>query len=285
MGINQSTPGELFVYECWGSRAPRVEPCFEGYLGLWPVPPFYYLFADRQVLSLVTGWLLGQPDWTLRDTYTLDYDQWQQGGHESCDIGSFRIVKQESSENPWDPDRIIRLQPGLVFGSGLHPATQACLQVIDRYEHQFRGAKVIDLGTGTGLLAIACGRLGASRVVAVDYNPMAIRETRANIVLNGLEGVIQPVLALGLTAFTTAADWLIMNLEYPALTQVLRDGRWSSYPKVLVSGFLLAQWEELQEFIPHGHRLDFWFDWQGWGAGVFINGAGGSVKNPGIISG
>jgi hypothetical protein len=46
-------PEELHVYECWGPRSPDREPCFEGFLGLWPEPLFYYLFTDRQALSWV----------------------------------------------------------------------------------------------------------------------------------------------------------------------------------------------------------------------------------------
>ncbi len=285
MGKNQSTPSELHVYECWGNQPPRTEPCFEGYLGLWPETPFYYLFADRQVLSLVTDWVQEQPGWSLRGRYLLDYDQWQQGGSESLEVGSLRIVKGVPVEDSGDPDKTIVLHPGLVFGSGLHPSTQACLLVIDRYQYQLRGARVIDLGTGTGVLAITCAKLGAAGVVAVDCNPMAVRETRTNISLNGLESLIQPVLALGLGAFKGHMDWLIMNLEYPVLTQLLQEGPWSRYPTVLLSGFLPARWQELQRFIPPFYFLDYWLDWQGWCAALLRNSSSGVCEKPEIISG
>jgi ribosomal protein L11 methyltransferase len=280
-----TTPRELFVYECWGPRAPQKEPCFNEYLGLWPEPPFYYLFADRQVLSQVGEWVLTQPGWFLRDTYRLDYDAWQQGGLEPCTVGSFHLVKEGGAALPGDAGTVIHLRPGLVFGSGLHPTTQACLQLIDDYRGDFRDAKVIDLGTGTGVLTIACARLGASLVVAVDCNPMAIRETRVNIRLNAVEPAAQPVMALGIKAFSGDADWLIMNLEYPVLRQLLREEEWSRYPAVLLSGFMSSQWDQVQRLIPHSFRLGRWLDWRGWCAVVLRNGTGQPREKAKIIPG
>jgi ribosomal protein L11 methyltransferase len=186
---------------------------------------------------------------------------------------------------PGDAGTVIHLQPGLVFGSGLHPTTQACLQLIDDCRGEFRAAKVIDLGTGSGVLTIACARLGASLVVAVDCNPMAIRETRVNIRLNAVEPVAQPVMALGLKAFSGGADWLIMNLEYPVLCQVLREEEWSGYPAVLLSGFMSSQWDQVQWLIPHSSRLERWLEWRGWCAVVLRNGTGQPRENAKIIPG
>lgn len=285
MGNNQSVLSELYVYECRGNQPPQTEPRFEGYLGLWPEPPFYYLFADRQVLSQVNDWVLEQPGWSVRDQYLLDYDQWQQGGMESCEIGSFRILKHGSLDISPDLGRTIWLQPGLVFGSGLHPTTQACLLAIDRYQHQLRGAKVIDLGTGSGVLALACARLGAAGVLAVDCNPMAVRETTINIGLNRLGHRIQPVRAMGLGAFRTSLDWLIMNLEFPVLLQLLTEESWRGYPNVLLSGFMPAMWAELQRFVPPRYALNCRIDRHGWCAVLLQSPASGACEKPGIVSG
>ena len=285
MGKNQTTPSELHVYECWANQPPRSEPSFEGYLGLWPETPFYYLFADRQVLSLVSEWVLEQPGWSLRGRYSLDYDQWQESGNETLEIGSLRIVQGFAANNGDNSAKSIVLRRGLVFGSGLHASTQACLLVIDRYRRQLQGAKVIDLGTGTGVLAIACAKLGAAGVVAVDCNPMAIREARINIGINGLASRIEPVLALGLGAFRGHTDWLIMNLEYPVLTQLLQEGPWRRYPTVLLSGFLPTWWHELQRFVPPSHCLEYWLDWQRWCAALLRNPASGGREEPATIPG
>ncbi len=277
------TPRELFVYECWGARTLQGEPGFEGYLGLWPEPPFYYLFADRQVLSQVEEWVRVQPGWELRNTYRLDYEQWQQGGLEPCRVGSFHIAKDGREVSCQDSDTIIRLHPGLVFGSGLHPTTQACLLLIERFHSELSGARVIDLGTGTGILAIACARLGASTVVAIDSNPMATRETLLNIRLNHLERVVHPVLASGLDSLNSCPEWIVMNIEYPVLCQVLQEGAWSRYSHVLMSGFMASQWCDVRRLITRSHQLLDQLECQGWCAVALQNGTEHLRENAEII--
>ena len=73
---------------------------------------------------------------------------------------------------------IIEIDPGLAFGTGYHPTTHTCLEAIE--QHVFDGASILDLGTGSGILSIAAVRLGASRVVALDTDPQAIKAARQN---------------------------------------------------------------------------------------------------------
>jgi ribosomal protein L11 methyltransferase len=77
----------------------------------------------------------------------------------------------------------------MAFGSGLHPTTQLCLEAIEDYLPP--GASVLDVGAGSGILAIAAARLGASRVLALDTDPLAVRVARENVALNQLETIIQ----------------------------------------------------------------------------------------------
>jgi ribosomal protein L11 methyltransferase len=85
----------------------------------------------------------------------------------------------------------IRLDPGLAFGTGTHPTTQLCLAAIER--HLTPGAAVrhggyamLDLGTGSGILAIAAAKLGASPILALDIDPEAVRVARENAAANGV---------------------------------------------------------------------------------------------------
>lgn len=79
---------------------------------------------------------------------------------------------------------VIRLDPGLAFGSGTHPTTAMCLEWIDQLDLQDR--KVVDFGCGSGVLAIACGLKGASPIMAVDHDPQALAATIDNAERNGL---------------------------------------------------------------------------------------------------
>jgi ribosomal protein L11 methyltransferase len=95
---------------------------------------------------------------------------------------------------PWhiepEPDWpiVIRLDPGLAFGSGTHPTTALCLEWIDGQD--FNGKRVIDYGCGSGILAIACALKGAERVVAIDHDPQALTATLDNARRNGVESRI-----------------------------------------------------------------------------------------------
>ncbi|HTV97151.1 MAG TPA: 50S ribosomal protein L11 methyltransferase [Steroidobacteraceae bacterium] len=86
---------------------------------------------------------------------------------------------------PGDPDAVIvRLDPGLAFGTGTHPTTALCLQMLDAMP--LSGRAVIDYGCGSGILGIAALKLGAARVVAVDLDPQALTAARENAARNGV---------------------------------------------------------------------------------------------------
>ena len=101
-----------------------------------------------------------------------------------------RLVIKPSWEN-WDAqpgDLIIELDPGMAFGTGTHETTAMCVEMIEKH---YRGGKVLDVGTGSGILAIAAARLGATEVLGVDIDPMAVRVAKENIEKNGLTDVIE----------------------------------------------------------------------------------------------
>jgi ribosomal protein L11 methyltransferase len=86
---------------------------------------------------------------------------------------------------PEDPEAVVvRLDPGLAFGTGTHPTTALCLQMLDSMP--LAGRTLIDYGCGSGILAIAALKLGAARVAAVDVDPQALLATRDNAVRNGV---------------------------------------------------------------------------------------------------
>lgn len=253
-----SFPETLYVYECRGPGFPPKEPAGEGYLGIWPEAPFYYLFYGCRAQSSVFGWLLENGDgWSLTNTYRIDYDQWQQisaGGHR---VGPFLIRTTIGSEITGGSEEgiPILLNPGVVFGTGVHETTQGCLLAIaDLFEH-YPVARVVDLGTGTGILALACARLGASRIIAVDCNPLAVRVARNNVMLNQQEAAIEMLVAQDLGIFGQPSDLLLMNLELPCLRQVLLEKQWLNYRWVIMSGFLRSQFGDVAGLIANTSKI------------------------------
>ena len=99
---------------------------------------------------------------------------------------------------PWNHDlpegadaadaAVVRLDPGLAFGSGTHPTTALCLQWLDALadEGQLRGERVLDFGCGSGILALAALKLGAAHAVGVDNDPQALLATHDNAERNGV---------------------------------------------------------------------------------------------------
>lgn len=85
-------------------------------------------------------------------------------------------------------DVIVRLDPGLAFGTGTHPSTALCLAWLAHAD--VAGRRVLDYGCGSGILAIAAAHLGAADVCAVDIDDQAVRATRANAAANGVAGRI-----------------------------------------------------------------------------------------------
>lgn len=90
---------------------------------------------------------------------------------------------------PAPGDLVLDLDPGMAFGTGQHPTTRLCLAQLEQFVAP--GASVLDLGCGSGILALAAARLGAKRVLALDTEPVAVEAARANVRLNGLELVVQ----------------------------------------------------------------------------------------------
>ena len=105
-------------------------------------------------------------------------------------VGRRLVIKPTWRDyDPLPDDLIIKLDPGMAFGSGLHPTTRLCLEAMEGFLRP--GSGVLDVGTGSGILAVAAARLGASHVLALDTDPLAVRVARENVALNQVEPVVQ----------------------------------------------------------------------------------------------
>lgn len=99
------------------------------------------------------------------------------------------IVPTWRQYEPQPDDVVITLDPGMAFGTGLHPTTRLCLIALE--ERVRPGQSILDLGTGSGILAIAAARLGAGSVVALDTDAVAVQAARANAAANGVQETVR----------------------------------------------------------------------------------------------
>ncbi len=142
----------------------------------------------------------------------------------------------------WDPyagrpgEVVIRLDPGMAFGTGTHPSTGLCLQAL---AERRPSGDVLDLGTGSGILAIAAAKLGARRVLAVDVDPVATDVARANVVQNGVGAAVQVVTG-DLAAAPGPFDLVLANILAAPLIAMAPSlaGRLAASGAAVLSGLL-----------------------------------------------
>jgi len=146
-------------------------------------------------------------------------------------IGSHLVVKPT-----WEPyeaqegDQIIELDPGMAFGTGTHETTHMCMQLLEK--HLRPGMRVMDVGTGSGILAIAAARLGAREVLAIDIDPNAVKVAKENVALNHVEDAVRVVVGDLCKSEAMPCDLAVANIVADAicmlagpLTRHLQKGR------------------------------------------------------------
>ena len=107
-------------------------------------------------------------------------------------VGRHMVVKPTWENYAAQPeDLIIELDPGMAFGTGTHETTYMCLELLEK--HLSADARLMDVGTGSGILAIAAAKLGAKNILAIDIDPDAVKVAKENIVLNHVEDAVRAV--------------------------------------------------------------------------------------------
>lgn len=139
-------------------------------------------------------WHLSQlypiPEPQIRQLTEEDWAEAWKRGYSAQHIGQ-RLVVAPSWESymAQDEEIVVRLDPGMAFGTGLHPTTRLCLLALEAWIEV--GDQVLDVGIGSGILAIVAAQLGAARVIGVDVDPTAVEVARENIQLNGVADRVQ----------------------------------------------------------------------------------------------
>jgi ribosomal protein L11 methyltransferase len=179
-----------------GSRAEQAlfgEPGLPAPREAWLHSQVQALFEDEASATQAAAALLAQP-WSselrlqaLRAVADADWVRLTQAQFAPVGIAPGFWIVPSWHEVPPDAQRVIRLDPGLAFGTGTHPTTRMCLRWIARRADAAQPwARVLDYGCGSGILAVAAALHGALEVQAVDIDPAAVEATRANALANGV---------------------------------------------------------------------------------------------------
>lgn len=146
----------------------------------------------------------------------------------------FRVGERILIQPSWQPaetrgkgDIVITLDPGMAFGTGLHPSTQMCLRALESYLSP--GAKVLDVGTGSGILAIAAAKLGAKGVIAFDNDRQAVIAASQNAQLNQVDDAIAIYHGTLAALAPTKWDIVVVNILAPVINTLLERANLVDY--------------------------------------------------------
>lgn len=223
------------------------------------------------------------PHLALIDQYQMSYDDWQGGRVTAFRAGRFHV------KPPWELDtadegggpRLVGeiplfLDPGVVFGTGTHPTTRDCLAALEMLYREAAIETVLDLGTGSGILSLAAAGLGSQRVLAVDFNRLAVKTARDNIRLNGFGKRIQAVHGRAEELVDCPADLVLANIHFEVMKELLLAPGFRAKPRWILSGLLRSEAREAEALIIRGggHITNRWTRDQIWYTYLGRNGPG-----------
>ncbi len=202
-------------------------------------------FLDQDAVCLdfppprVSWGMIQEEDWA---------SSWKQHWHPE-EVGTRLVVVPAWLDPPTPTERLVlRLDPGIAFGTGAHATTQLCLEGLEMR----LGAKpgvVADIGCGSGILALGAALLGAPLVYAVDNDPLAVAATRSNWTLNGLspEGLVLGTGSIEQLLGREPADGFVCNILAETVIQLMPDFCRITKPIAwgILSGFLIEQTQEV----------------------------------------
>ncbi|NLE57761.1 MAG: 50S ribosomal protein L11 methyltransferase [Planctomycetes bacterium] len=231
------------------AAAPLFEPG-PGETPLWPTAIVKALFEiDTDLTDLLLDLTAQWPNVTVAALETLADQPWERAWLEHfrpLDFGYGLWIAPHDFEVPASAQTVIRLDPGLAFGTGTHPTTALCLRWLAE-QPDLAGKTVIDFGCGSGILGIAALKRGACNVIAVDNDPQALTATLTNARDNGVEAML--TCHTDIKPETLGADIVLANILAstltqlrPVLTPLCCPGGW-----LIMSGILAHQATPLAE--------------------------------------
>jgi len=267
LGAFPSRYDDLYIYLIKGLVHPSEETTFGGsFLGNWVEEDTCFLFFKEPSEAIVWELLRKHSDLRLLENYHFSYEEWQGAFSEPLRIDRFLIVPPwiDAVENPGETK--ILLDPGLVFGTGLHASTRDSLKALSYVHSRYDVKKVVDLGTGTGVLALASALLGAEHVLAVDLNPLCVKTTKNNVLLNHLESRIEVKEGKAEDFAEVPADLMLANIHWDVLKSLLAKEGFRKSPWIVLSGLMRTHARDLEsDLARYGLRIvQAWEDEATW---------------------
>ncbi len=236
-------PEKLYIYEIEGRVEPPPELAGADFLGCWREADYSYLFFGTPREAQIKAWLLSSGAGRYSSETQLNYSDWEAGKPlQAASMAGFHLCPTWEEPQPRPDEMVIRLEPGLAFGSGYHPTTQGCLTLMRRVFESEPIRQVLDLGTGTGILA-----LGAERVVAVEYNDLAVRTAARNLRHNRRHHQALLIQGDARDMAHLPADLVLANIHLDVLMDLVAIPAFVRHKRYIFSGILGTQMERFRE--------------------------------------
>ncbi len=248
-GVAIETPLDCFEYDL-DSAPPPSQVIVKAYVpqdgaagemrkrieeGLWHLGQVY------PIAEPVTR-TMAEEDWT---------EAWKRQYHRLRVGRRIVIVPAWETYTPAPGEAIIRLEPGMAFGTGLHPTTRLCLEALEK--HLAPGDTVLDVGTGSGILAIAAAKLDAGPVLALDADPQAVDVARENVAMN--EVACSVAVRHGSLAGGAAGEHLPWHFMVNGTLHVLDTGQFDLVLVNILAPVIVGMAAALTERLAPGGRL------------------------------
>ena len=134
---------------------------------------------------------------------------------------TFVVKPTWEAYSPTEGEKVIAIDPGMAFGTGTHPTTRLCVEMIEN--HTKKGMTVLDVGTGSGILLVAASLSGAAEGLGVDNDPVAVETAQANLELNGVPASFSVACADLISQAGKAYDLVVANILAEVVVALLED--------------------------------------------------------------
>ncbi|MEN8142993.1 MAG: 50S ribosomal protein L11 methyltransferase [Thermodesulfobacteriota bacterium] len=236
----------LYVYHLDATELPPVSD--GDLIGTWIEDGNPILFFHRPKDELIKE-LCRKQGCKLIYQADLDYADWEAGQ----EIAPFEVEGVSVAPVWCGDDADITIDPSVIFGSGFHPSTRLCQETLVKYcrTPEVELNSMLDLGAGTGLLAITAAHLGVRKITALDNNPLACEVANRNVRLNDYEREIEVNLTdVRQNPPDTGVDLVVANLYHTLLADLFETPSFWQAKLYIVAGFIPSMEDQLLAALP-----------------------------------
>ncbi|WP_026485601.1 50S ribosomal protein L11 methyltransferase [Caldanaerobius polysaccharolyticus] len=199
----------------------------KGYLPEGPDLPDKLNTVRNRVKELGNYINTGESTISTAEVYEEDWANSWKKYYKPVKIGPKIVIKPEWEQYQADKgELVVQIDPGMAFGTGTHETTRMCIVMLQKYLKP--GMSLLDVGCGSGILSVTAAKLGASRVLALDIDDVAVNVARDNVLKNGVNNVVEVRKNDGLKGLKNEdikADMVVANIIADVIIKITRDVR------------------------------------------------------------